>query len=353
MKLVVINDTHCGIRNSSDIFADNEQRFYSDILFPYMKKHGIKRILHLGDVFDNRKFINFKSLHRYRKMFLSKLRENGMHMDVIPGNHDTYYKNTNDLNALKELLGHYMNEVTIHMDATVMNYDGFKIALLPWICQENFDRSMTFIKSCTADWLAGHLELLGFDVMKGVPSHAGLNHETFSRFEKVISGHFHTKSQKDNIYYLGSQLEFFWNDAGDQKYFHVIDTETREMSQIPNPYKIFHKIVYDDSIRSYSDYDFSQCDHKFVKVVVINKSDLFTFDQFIDKIQARPIHELKIAENFNEFVGENIADEGIQLDDTEVLLDSYVDAVETDLDKIRLKNSMRSLLTEAQALEFV
>jgi DNA repair exonuclease SbcCD nuclease subunit len=353
MKFIVINDTHAGIRNSSDTFADNEQRFYTDILFPYMKENGIKRILHLGDVFDNRKFINFKSLHRYRKMFLSKLREYGMHMDVILGNHDTYYKNTNDLNSLKELLGHYMNEVTIHIDPTVINYDGFKIALLPWICPENYDRSLAFIKTCSADWLAGHLELMGFDVMKGVQSHAGLHHETFSRFEKVISGHFHTRSQKDNIYYLGSQLEFYWSDAGDQKYFHVINTETRELTPVPIPYKIFHKIVYDDSLHDYMKYDFSQCDHRFVKIVVVNKSDLFTFDSFVDKIQARPIYELKIAENFNEFVGENIEDEGIQLDDTEILLDSYVDAVETDLDKPRLKNSMRSLLIEAQALEFV
>ena len=135
MKIAILNDTHCGIRNSSDIFADNADAFYNDIFFPYLLENNIKRIVHLGDVFDNRKFINFKSLNRYRKVFLSKLREYGIHMDVIPGNHDTFFKNTNELNSLKELLGHYMGEVTIHMEPTVMNYDGFNLALLPWICQ--------------------------------------------------------------------------------------------------------------------------------------------------------------------------------------------------------------------------
>lgn len=351
MKVAVINDTHCGIRNSSDIFADNADRFYSEIFFPYLKEHGIKRILHLGDVFDNRKFINFKSLHRYRKSFLAKLREHGIHMDVFPGNHDTFYKNTNELNALKELLGHYMGEVTIHMEPTVVDYDGLRIALLPWICNDNYDRSIEFIGKCKADWLAGHLELNGFDVLKGVQHHGGMDPNLFNRFEQVISGHFHTKSEKGNIRYLGTQMEFFWNDAHDPKHFHIIDTATREIEAVLNPLTLFHRIYYDDSKQDYMEYDLEQVRNKFVKVVVINKSDLFTFDRFIDKIQTYPIHELKIAENFNEFIGENVEDEGIQLEETETLLDSYIEGVDTDLDKDRLKLDMRTLLTEAQALE--
>lgn len=351
MKVAILNDTHAGIRNSSDIFADNADLFYSDVFFPYLRQNNIKRIIHLGDVFDNRKFINFKSLHRYRKSFLSKLREYGMHMDVIPGNHDTFYKNTNELNSLKELLGHYMGEVTIHMEPNVLDLDGFKMAMLPWICQENYDRSMEFINTCKADWLGGHLELAGFDVLRGVPSHHGLNHKVFSRFEKVISGHFHVGSEKDNIHYLGTQFEFFWSDAGDEKGFHVLDTETRELTKVVNPNTLFERIVYDDSKANYSLYDTSHLDNKFVKVVVVNKSDLFTFDRFIDKIQNQKIHDLKIAENFNEFMGENVEDEAISMEETSDLLDSYVDAVETDLDKDKLKLNMRNLLAEAQALE--
>jgi len=183
MKVAILNDTHAGIRNSSDIFLDNAEKFYSDVFFPYLLEHNIRTIVHLGDVFDNRKFINFRALNRYRKSFLARLREHGMHMHIIPGNHDTYYKNTNELNALKELLGHYMGEVTIHMEPSVLDLQGFKFALLPWICSENHDRSMEFINTCKADWLGGHLELAGFDVMRGVQSTHGLNHKIFSRFE--------------------------------------------------------------------------------------------------------------------------------------------------------------------------
>ena len=353
MKIAILNDTHAGVRNSSDVFTNNATKFYEEVFFPYLKENNIKRILHLGDVFDNRKFINFKTLNSYRKNFLAKLREYGIHMDIVPGNHDVFYKNTNELNSLKELLGHYMGEVTIHMEPTVLDLDGMQFAMLPWICQDNYEHSMHFINTCKADWLGGHLELMGFDVLKGVPAHAGMDPSLFKRFEQVLSGHFHTKSEQTNIKYLGTQLEFTWSDAHDPKHFHILDTASRELTPVVNPNTLFHRIRYDDSYTNYLEYDVSQVDHKFVKIVVINKSDLFTFDQFVDRIQSRPIHELKIAENFNEFVGDAVSDESVKLEETEQMLDTYVDAVETDLDKDRIKHDMRGLLIEAQTLEMI
>ena len=351
MKILLLNDTHTGIRNSSDIFLDNAARFYSEIMFPYCDANNIKQILHLGDYYDHRKFINFKALTHNRHSFLNPMRERGMTMDIIPGNHDTYFKNTNDLNSLKELLGHYMNEIHIIMKPTVMNYGGLDVALLPWITSENYEESMNFIKNCKASILGGHLELCGFDMMRGIQSRGGLDKNIFSRFETVMSGHYHTKSQQDNIMYLGTQMEFFWSDAHDPKHFHVLDTETREIEAIRNPLTLFEKIVYDDSKTNYSEYSLDHLDHKFVKVVVINKSDPLTFDKFCDRIMSRKIHELKITENFEEFVGEQVGDEGISVEDTSTLLDSYVESVDTELNKSRIKVEMRNLLTEAQTLE--
>lgn len=276
-------------------------------------------------------------------------------MDLILGNHDVYYKNTNELNSPSEFLGHYMNEITIHEKPIVKDYNGFKLALLPWINVENYDKSIQFIEKCKADWLGGHLELRGFEVLKGVPAHGGMDPALFERFEQVISGHFHTASEQRNIRYLGSQLEFTWSDAHDPKHFHVIDTETREIEAIRNPNTLFNRIYYDATKDiDYSKYDVSDCDNKFVKVVVINKGgDLFTFDKFLDRIQARPIHDLKIAENFSEFIGESVESASVKLENTEVLLDTYVDAVDTQLNKTRLKQEFRNLHIEAQSMELV
>jgi len=354
MKVAVLNDTHCGIRNSSEIFLENSERFFSEIFFPYCKENGIEQILHLGDYYDHRKFVNFKALNHNRKAFLDPLRKNKMKMDIIPGNHDTFYKNTNDLNSVKECLGHYMKEIHIVMEPRVMEYGSLKIALLPWINPENEESSMKFIRDCKADWLGGHLELHGFEMMRGVVNPHGMDHKLLSKFEQVLTGHFHTSSKQDNVFYLGSQMEFTWNDAGDSKYFHVIDTETREIERVLNPFTLFEKILYNDEKTSYNDYNVSHLKDKFVKVVVINKTDMFSFDRFIDRIQNQDIHELKIAENFSEFTGENVeVDDTVNFDDTTEIVDSYIDGVETDLNKDRIKVQMRELMSEAQALEIV
>jgi len=353
MKIAIINDTHLGIRNSADIFLENQNQFYSEIFFPYLEKHGIEQIIHLGDYYDNRKALNIKALHSNRKYFLNVLRDRGIKMDVILGNHDTYFKNTNEVNSPKEVLGHFMNEVNLIVEPRVLEYGGTRFAMLPWITNQNYDDSLKFVKNCKADILCGHLELEGFELMRGVTNKHGMDHELFSRFEKVLTGHFHTSSQKDNIYYLGSQFEFTWADAGDPKYFHIFDTENRELYRVQNPFTMFEKIVYDDTQTDYNKMELDFLDNKFVKVVVVEKKDTFVFDRFIDRIQQQNIHDLKIAENFSEFLGENVDDEEISVEDTTELLDSYIEAVDTDLDKDRIRKSMRRLLVQAQSMEIV
>ncbi len=353
MLLAILNDTHCGARNSSDVFMQYQEKFYNDVFFPYLLENDIKTIIHLGDYYEHRKYVNFKALEHNRKIFLAKLREHDIHMHIIPGNHDVFYKNTNELCSLKELMGHYMDCVTIHMQPTTILFDELSLSLIPWINAENYSSTMDFIKTCNSPIIGGHFEFSGFEMYKGIPNPHGMDTAEFRRFEMVLSGHFHTKSSRDNIHYLGSQMEFTWGDCDDPKYFHVFDTSTRGLTQVRNPYTLHTKVVYNDEKMDYNNYDVATLDNQFVKVVVEKKSDFFSFDRFIDRIQQRPIHELKIAESFDEFLGENVEDDEIALDDTQVLLDSYVDAVETEADKDKLKTLLRGLYVEAQNTQLV
>jgi len=243
-----------------------------------------------------------------------------------------------------------MNEIHIVMEPTVMQYGSLSMGLLPWICADNYDQSMNFIRDCKADWLGAHLELANFEIGRGIMAHSGMDPNLFKRFEQVLSGHYHTASKKENIWYLGNPMEFFWSDAHDPKYFHILDTETRQIEKIRNNYTLFEKIVYNDKEMDYNNYN-KNLSKKFVKVVVAEKTDPFTFDRFIDNIQNQDIYELKIAENFNEFMGENVGDDEISFEDTTEIVDTYIEAVDTDLDKDKIKIQMRELMTEAQALE--
>jgi DNA repair exonuclease SbcCD nuclease subunit len=356
MKLAVITDTHAGVKNGSDIFLDYSERFYDKVFFPYCLKNNITKILHLGDYFDHRRVVNFKVLSRNKKMFLDKLREHGMTMDLIPGNHDVFYKNTNSLSSCEEILQHYKDVVNLHMEPTVVSYGSLDIALIPWINSENHDKVTDFVKSVKAPFLGGHLELQGFDMMKGVQASSGaMKSDIFSRFEIVMSGHFHTKSNKGNIHYLGTPFELTWADCNDPKFFHVIDTETRELMPIRNPLTIYNKLVYDDSNAAddisaeIKACDFSCVPNSYVKVIVINKKNPFLFDKYIDEIINKEPFDLKIVENFDEYLSENVEDDAVELTDTVTLLNTYVDSVETELDSDRIKLKLQELFVEAQS----
>ena len=350
MQIAIINDTHAGVKNGSDIFLDYSAKFYDDIFFPYLLDKGIKKIIHLGDYFEHRKYVNYKVLEHNYNCFISKLYEYDITMDIIPGNHDVYYKNTNSLNSIETILNQYSDRIKIHMNPNVTNYDGLDIGLVPWICKENEDECMNFIACANAPILMGHLELGGFKYMAGanIKSH-GMGKEIFQRYEAVYSGHYHTKSTQENITYLGTQFELTWSDAGDPKFFHVLDTNTREITPIKNHNVLFQKIYYDED--DVVDIVEDKIKGTYIKVIITNKKDLYTFDKWMEKLYDYNPYEVRIIESFDEYDGSNVDDDDVKVDDTPTLLNSYIDGTATNLNNDILKKMMQELLIEAQALD--
>ena len=174
----------------------------------------------------------------------------------------------------------------------------------------------------------------------------------FRRFDTVFSGHFHHKSDDGQIYYLGTPYRITWSDYDDPKGFHIFDTETRELERIINPYTLFTKIYYDDTQEDYNNHDFTQYENKYVKLIVVNKKDLYEFDKFVDKLLMADAYEVKIIEDFSELDASNVSDDIVEnTEDTMTLLEKYIDDLDVTLSKDRLKNTMRNLYTEAQDLE--
>lgn len=353
MKSIILNDTHAGARNSSEIFINYQGRFYTEVLFPYMRANNITHILHGGDYYEHRKFINFKALQANNEHFLDKLVEYNFTMDVIPGNHDVYYKSTNKLCSLQPLMAKYIDSghVTIHMEPAHLELGSKKVALIPWITHDNYGPIMNFVNKSDADMVLGHFEFSGFELYPGTIAQHGMDPSLFNGFDLVLSGHYHTKSEKGNVKYLGAQMEFTWGDANDPKFFHVYDHETGELEEVHNPLTLFQKVIYNDKEFDYNNFDFSIFDDKFVKVVVEAKTDPYAFDKFIDKIQSRSIHDLKISESFEDIL--SLTDDSeIEFEETSDLLDTFVDVLDTELDKNRIKTKLKSLYSEAQQMEY-
>ena len=83
-KIAILNDTHFGVKNGSAIFMDYASKFFDEVFFPYCVENDIKQVLHLGDFFDHRKYVNYKVLEHAYECFISKLYEHDMTMDIIP-----------------------------------------------------------------------------------------------------------------------------------------------------------------------------------------------------------------------------------------------------------------------------
>ena len=158
MKICLLGDTHFGCRNDHLSFHDYFAKFYNEVFFPYLDEHKIDTVIQFGDLFDRRKYINFVTLSRARQYFFDPLKERGIKLDVFVGNHDTFYKNTNDVNSPDLLLKDYSN-VTVYDQPAEISPGGLDIALLPWVNSSNYQESIDFINNTRAQILFGHLEL--------------------------------------------------------------------------------------------------------------------------------------------------------------------------------------------------
>ena len=354
MQIALITDTHYGIRNDSHIFYDYFKRFLDDVFFPTLEKQGIRQVIHLGDVVDRRKYVNFLTLYHLRRDFLEEFEKRMIDLYIILGNHDTYYKNTNEINAVRELIEGKYQFIHVIERPQVVEFDRTEILLLPWICEDNLEESMNAIRTTPATVLMGHLELNGFEMFRGSISDHGLDHRLFDRFDVVCSGHFHHKSSTGNIHYLGAFAEYTWSDYDDPRGFHLFDTDTRELTFIQNPYRMFEKIWYDDTNKTVEEVVFDReidVRNKMVKVIVVNKTNPYWFDLFIDRVEKAGATDLQVVEdhmNLDLMADEDIVDEA---EDTLTVFKKYIGQLSLSVDQKKLERLITGLYNEALQIE--
>lgn len=343
MKVLVITDQHFGVRNDSQIYVEYYRKFYTEVVIPFIKAYKIKHVLCLGDTFDRRKSINFNSLEAAKEMWFQPLANMGVEMTMLVGNHDIYYKNTLRVNAPSLLLGEYAN-IQIIDSPTEFDLDGLSVLGIPWICDETRSRTYELLEKSVSPLCVGHLEFNGFETVPGVVMDHGIGMEPFKKFEKVLSGHFHTKSNKGNIYYLGNPYELYWNDYKAKRGFHILDTETLDLKFYRNPFTMFHKEYYNEDTVDLTK-DFSDISNKYVKLIVEKKEDVLKFDRFLKQVYDANPAELKIIEDLSFEYPEDEID--LEVEDTLTMLERFIDEVEIKVDKASVFGIIKTLYTEA------
>lgn len=349
MKIIILGDTHFGMRGDSLEFHSYYKKFYDEIFFPYLLENDIKVVYQLGDLFDRRKFINFNSLYLARQYFFNKLKQHEIEFVTLLGNHDVAYKNTLEVNSSQLLLNEYTN-IRIFDEPTKVTLDGVDVDIIPWICADNETQIADFIKNSTSEICFGHFEIAGFEMDRGNVCHEGIDKSLLKRYDIVLSGHFHHKSTDGQITYVGTPGEMTWSDYNDPRGFHVFDTDTRELTFVENPFKMFHKLTYDDGSQDFEywkNYNFEQYKSSYVKVVVLNKQNPYLFDNVVDNLYKAVPADISIVEDFTEIITEEDEELIDQAEDTMTILGKYIDGLTVNVEPEKLKLLMRELYVEA------
>jgi DNA repair exonuclease SbcCD nuclease subunit len=346
-KVILLGDTHWGNNNDSLIFHEHFKKFY-DHLFSYIKKNNIKTIIQLGDLFDKRKNINFLTLHRAREIFFDRLSEHGVHLYVLAGNHDCTYKNTNEVNSVRLLATDRMT--IVDQNPETVNIDGVDIDFFPWLNEDNLSLAKTLIENSSSKLAVGHFEFAAFPMHPGQLAESGMDHRLLSRYVAVYSGHYHTISSRDNVLYTGTPYELNWSDVDDPKGFWVIDIDdaTVHPEFVQTPFKLYASIVYDD-VSGEIDRDINVKD-MFVKLVVVNKQDQYSFDSYVSKLNSMSPYNLRIVEsNISQSIAAALNSK-IEFKSTNEMINHVVDGMELKVDRNILKSMIADIYTEASEL---
>ena len=241
VKTGIFGDCHIGVRNGSHAFRSFQKKYILKYMIPYYKGQGIKDLWGLGDLFDIRRSLLGLDMYWLVNELLPALEDAGITLHLIVGNHEIALRDSCEINYPKWL----EREAVARGSHCVIAYDkpqeveigDTKFLAIPWVCNDNHDRVVEMITNTDATVCLGHLELEGFLLCKGsLSKHSTLDKGLLSKFDLVLSGHYHSSSRQGNIHYLGTPYSLTWGEWEEpaENGVYVFDTLTQKLEFIPN-----------------------------------------------------------------------------------------------------------------------
>jgi DNA repair exonuclease SbcCD nuclease subunit len=353
MRVAILSDTQYGSRNDYVPYLENNKKFFSEVFFPTCYDRKVEAIVHLGDLVERRKYISYSTAKYLMDDFLIPIQQDMMvyhpwEFHWILGNHDIYYRETMDVNAglIFDVGEHYLNATEVMLGNT-------KVLFCPWIVDANREDTLQKIKDTDAKICFGHFELANFEVNRGQVVYDGMDSSVLDKFAMVLSGHYHHKSAKGNIMYVGSHAEFTWSDYGDEHGFHILDLEKQELEFISNPYGVMFKKIYYSDADGGPNYRQAHPDtikDKIVKVFVKTKTDQDKYDTFMTQVeQAQPL-DIQVIEDFQNINLEDADPAALGAKSTLDILRDYVRQSNTTVNVEKLDNLVVDLFNRASVV---
>ena len=335
-KVLILGDTHFGIKSDSPVVYKIYDKLLKEFLFPLLKERGIKTLIHMGDLVDKRHHITGITIDYVQNEFLNPLQSMGIETHFLVGNHDSVFKNTIKLNYVSQLVADVYPGFYVHDSIETVMIDGTSFLMVPWICKDNQDEIREKLKTSTASVCVGHFELSGFQMYRGTVAKEGMSRKLLEDFHLVLSGHYHTKSSDEHIHYVGIPFDFTWQDWNDPKGVHILDTKTLELEFIPSNIHLHKEIEYPFVG------DLDTLKDNIVRVLV-NKIDNYQeFDTFISTLE-KTCASVKIV-NLEENTTVEVSEEEIKVSDTLTIFKKF-------LNNDSLDSIINEIYTEALALK--
>ena len=349
MKIAIIGDLHIGVKSSNEVMMRHQARFFNFFLNE-LKNRGVCTIIQLGDIWDNRRQVNFRALQFAQETFFEPINDAGIELHTLIGNHDIFYRETLDINSSGLLLRPYKH-IHVYDEPTTLNFEKISFDIIPWMCNDNKNICMEYMNNSKSDYCCGHFEINNFEVMKGIPYENGIDEEKFGKYKQVFSGHFHIRSHRGNITYVGTPYELTWGDYNTPKGFLIFDTETNSWEYVENPITYFYYITYDEIggyITNLDKMDLADC---YIKLVIRSKKEEFIYNNFINKLFKMKPADIKFVEtnfmNLNESATIMNSNK-IEVKDVIDLIKDYINGTDYDR-KDDLKAFFIDLYREAAA----
>ena len=252
-KIICSGDWHIRNDELNNVHVSSILGFL-DYLTDYYFDNDIDYLFVIGDVFHKSSNIkNEAFIPLFMKLF--KMKEKGIKMIFIPGNHDIINIHNDTIVETFAAFGE------VYKKRTDINLDDEDFIFLPYTKKERE------IPKGNGEYLITHLSIADFmfDNHFKVDEKIAFKRSLFEDFKMVITGHFHKYQNKGNVYYIGSPVQIDRKEMGQIKGFGVLDTETEKLEFIE--YTLAPKFVEitEKEIEQIDKMDFTNC-HVVVRI---------------------------------------------------------------------------------------
>lgn len=346
MKYAIITDIHFGVHCDQTSFV-NYQKDYFKQFWEYIDENEVGGIIFCGDFFHTRKAIDIEVLYLAKDMWWKPL-SNRRHLKCyhIVGNHDVYYKNTNETNSIRIFTSKLDNVVLIENKPLQVN----NMLFIPWINNENLESIVQALDTSNADIVLGHFELS----LNNEPYYKNqLDVSLLERFKLTISGHIHNPFTKtfnngNTFKYIGSPYETSWNEYGiEDRGFYVLDGFDLKLIKNNKPIHFIRNIkdvaIDNNTIQNLPEY---AC----LRVLIPTDYDSLKREMDVSKISKLPLRSIKfIIEDVDNVHLSSIVDSHLTMNNLNAIVREYICNSNSQLDKETLLEKFFELEKESRS----